>query len=325
MKFSGGKKHTLKKTLVITILALALFFAPPTTPKAHAWAFVAQEQLRTVMDMIMKNIQGIIIGALKQMAVKMINEQVANLISGSSSQDSKIIGNYKDFLYTEPMENTQVYMNDYLSQMVSGRGSASSYQAMGPGGGFGSGAGGSYNTILIDIAKKATIEPVMEKVGYVGNPGDNLFNDGSLKNLMTFSEGPNSPWGAKQAALQEFSTRFMIEQSAAQMEGSVGNGVRSTKNGDTITTPGALIAENMANVMDLGNKVISGATTVPEVITGVVTQIITQAIETGIGKAAENIQREGGASNWINPDTQAASNNETSNWVNPDTGRPFGQ
>lgn len=322
MKFSNNKKIVLKKSLAIPVLALALFFSPVQTPKAHAWAFVAQETLRTVMDTLKDQMMGIVMGALKQMAAKTINEQVSNLVSGTSSQDSKIIGNYKDFLHTEPLDNTKVYMNDYLTQMVSGRGSASNYIPTGSSG-FGSGTGGSYSAMLVDIVQKNVIEPQDLKPDYVGNPSENMFEGGSMENFNKYLSGVNNPWAFELYAQQKFQERLEVEKNAAFAESIAGKGMRSTRSGDTIITPGALIADNMANVMDLGNKIIAGSQSIPEAITAVVTQIITQSISNGIGKAAENVQREGNVSNWVNPDTQATSNNETSNYVDPNTGWPF--
>jgi hypothetical protein len=250
------------------------------------------------------------------------SEQVSNLISGTSSGDSKIIGNYKDFLYTEPLDNAKLYMNDYLTQLTSGRGSASSYIPNGSTG-FGSGMGESYASTLKSVALKSTIEPVATKFDYPGNPGENLFADG-FNNLdkLVDPEKTNNPWTIEKDAQQKFQQRLEAEQTAAFAESIAGKGMRSTKSGDTITTPGALIADNMANVMDLGNKIIAGSQSIPEAITAVVTQIITQSISSGIGKAAENVQREGNVSNWVNPDNQS-SNNETSNSVDPATGQPY--
>ena len=326
MIFPNKQKNFLKKSVAIVLLAVTLSFSPVQTKQADAlWGEVMQQMLKQVLEYINDNIQHIIVGALKQTAAKMINEQIANLISGSSSQDSKIIGNYKDFLYTEPLEQTKLFMNDYLTQMVSGRGSASSYI---PNPGFGGGAGGGYSTQLVQMARRATIEPVKKKLDTTFDPsnaikitGDNVDLSGFSK--FTDSDGINNPLTFEAAAKDAFNNRMAIEQEAARMEGMVGKGMRSTRSGDTITTPGAIIADTMVNALDIGNKIIAGAQGMPEVITAIVTQVVTQTIETGIGKAAENVQRGGGSSNWGNGGQSQGS--ETSNWVNPDTGKPFGQ
>lgn len=311
-----------KKSILVLFLIVSLFFAPIQTPRAHAWAYAKQEALRSVLDKVADQILGVIMGALKTAAAKMISEKVSDLVSGTSSQDSLIISDYRDFLYTEPLDDTKVYMNDYLTQMVSGRGSASNYVPSGSSG-FGSGTGGNYSAMLVDIVQKNIIEPEELKPDYVGNPSENMFEGGNLENFNKYLSGVNNPWAFELYAQQKFSEQLEIRQNAAMAEGIAGKGMKSTRSGDTIVTPGALTADNLASVMDLGNKIVSGAQSIPEVITGVVSQIITQSISNGIGKAAENAQREGKASNWTNPDTQATKNNETSNSVDPATGQPY--
>jgi hypothetical protein len=181
--------------------------------------------------------------------------------------------------------------------------------------------------MLRDLALKATSEREEVETDYVGDPGQNLFENGKLDNFLKYTDPGkiNNPLTFRLNAEREFNERLKIEKDAARLEGEIGDGMRSVKSGETVTTPGSIVAATMVNVMDLGNKIIAGATSVPEAITATVTQIVTQAITNGIGKAAENVQREGKASNWINPDTNRTMNSETSNWIDPDTGRPFGE
>ena len=316
-----GQNNFFKKTILIAFLAFSLSLAPIQTQKADAlWGEVMQQFLKQALEEIAKYTKGYILGSLKQMAAQMINEQIANLISGTSSGDSKIIGNYKDFLYTETTAQANLFLNDYLSQMTGGKGSLSNYI---PAEGFGGGSGGNFSQQLVEMAKKATLEQVTMQVDYIGDPGQNMFANGNLDNFNKYLSGVNNPWAFQLHAQQKYQERLEIERDAARTEALIGQGFRSTKQGDSIITPGSIVVDAASNVMDLGNKIIAGATSVPEAITATVTQIITQSIESGIGMASQIVEREGGSSNWINPDTQANSNNETSNWINPDTGKPM--
>lgn len=312
-------KNFFPKTLMIVIVATTLSLAPVKTQKAEAfWGEIMQQFLKQALELIQDNIQGIIMGELKQIAAKTMNEEVANLVSGSSSQDSKIIGNYKEFLHTDPKKETDRYMKELLTDITGGRGSLSNYIPSGEG--FGGGNGGSYNAQLVEMVQNSVINTPTPTVDYIGDPRQNLFDEPG--NLDKYVSGINYPLKLQVYTQQKYQERLEIEKDAARTEAIAGQGFKGTRKGDTIITPGSLIGDNMADVMDLGNKVIAGAQSIPETITAVVTQVIAQTIENGVGKASENVQREGPKSDWVNPDTQKTTTAETSDWINPDTNKP---
>lgn len=325
-------KPTFKKIIFICFLSVALAFAPIHTHKAGAWLEFAGQILRTVLDQIRDLINGIIMGMLKQIAVQSLNKEMGGMIGGSSSQNAKFITDWTDYMYTQPKQTADKFMNDYLSQVTRGRGSmsnyipnnnasgllADNYEGVGDGSfaygmaqndpaygrliqtaqakGFDlSGVtnnAGNYMQGLVDGAKKQTTEQVEAAITYVGNPAQNLFAGGNFKNLNTYLSGINNPWAFNINAQQKYQEQLAQQIDINRTMGQAYNGFKGTMSGNLITNPGSLIKENMANVQDLGNKVLANAKNMPEVITSVVQQMITQSIQSGIGNAQRNIQRE---------------------------------
>ncbi len=331
-----NKKFTLKKIIFACFLSAALIFAPVQTHQADAlWGEVLNASLTTILQYIQNMIQGMMMGMMKQMATQMLNQDMGNMIGGSSTSNAKFITNWQDFMFTQPKQEADNYMNDYLSQLTKGRGSitgyipnnnlgssgllSDNYEGVGNGsfnygmsqddpeyasliataeakginlGGVNTGNAGNYMQQLVQGAKNSISDSTMPTPTYQGNPAQNLFSDGTFKNLNTYLSGINNPWAFNMNAEQKYQEQLTQNQQAAQAQAVAYQGFKGTSSGGTITNPGSLIKENMANVQDMGNKVLASANSMPEIITSVIQQIVTQSIQSGIGNAAANAQRE---------------------------------
>jgi len=289
-------KHKFHIKLISAgVLAFVLALMPLQAPKSEAWLEFAGQMMAHNLAILRETINGIKMGALKQMATQTISTQISLAVSGSSSQSSRIIGNYRDFLHVEPLQRTNRYMNDYLSQITRGRGSESGYI---PNEGFGAGAfvgglnHGNYIAQLRQSAMAATVDRREPTPTYIGDPRQNMFADGNMRNFNLYLSGINNPWSFNMNAEQKYQERLAIEKEAAQTEAIAGQGYKGTRQGDTITTPGAFIGATLANVQSLGLNVLASARNAPEVITATVQNILTQSIQNGIGNAQRNVQRE---------------------------------
>ena len=309
----NAKKNYFKKAIFAGILIAAMVFAPIHTQKAEAlWGEVMQEGLRTILDYIRNMIQDLIMGMMKQMAVKMMNQQMGGMIGGNSSQGAMFITNWSDYLVAQPMQESQVYMNDYVSNFFKGRGS-SSYISNSEGFGQGAfsagvgmqsqamgsmmnkfqGMGASYASQMQQIAQQA-ISSSAPKFDFNVNPsqmfqGPNAFaNMNNLFDEKKVNNGWNTQDYFRLAQAQDVANRMATQQAKAIAY----QGFKGKEQGGMVLNPGSLIKENMANVQDIGNKVLANAKGIPEVITSVVQQIITQAIQQGIGNIQKSVQRE---------------------------------
>jgi hypothetical protein len=284
------KKQFLFKIFFVSVLALTMALAPiQTRPVEAAWGEFPAQFLGNALAMMRAQILGMIMGSLKQAAIKTITSKISSIVGGSSSQDSKIISNYTDFLHTDPLKKSKLYLNDYLSQMTQGRGSISSYISVSEG--FGSNAG-NYIAQLKQSALAITTEIKQTIPSYHGNPSQNMFVDGNLNNFNLYLSGVNNPWAFNLTVQQKYQEIITIQQDAARTEALANRGFMSTKQGDTIISPGSLTGDIMARVQTMGLDVLANAQSVPEIITSAVQGIITSAIQKGIGKAQNIAQKE---------------------------------
>ncbi|MFA7208660.1 MAG: hypothetical protein WC120_00085 [Parcubacteria group bacterium] len=317
------KKQFFIKLISTGALAFVLAAMPLQAPKSEAWLEFAGQMMAHNLAIMRETINGIKMGALKQVAIQTINTEISLAVGGSSSQNSRIIGNYRDFLHIEPLQKTNRYMNDYLSQITRGRGSEAGYI---PNEGFGAGAfvgglnHGNYIAQLRQSAMAITVDRNEPIPTYIGNPRQNMFSNGNMDNFNLYLSGVNNPWAFNLNAEQKYQERLAIEKEAAQTEAVAGQGYKSTRQGDAITAPGALIGATLANVQNLGLNVLASARNTPEVVTATVQNILTQSIQNGIGNAQRNAQREiQGVTDKTNQaiNTQAQTTGPVSVWKNP--------
>lgn len=319
------KKHFLLKIFSISFLAISLLIMPIRTPEANAlWGEMPAQILGNSLATMRAQILGMIMGSLKQAAIQAISSKISGIVGGSSSQNSKIIGNYTDFLHTAPQNKTNLYMNDYLSQITQGRGSNSSYIPNNEGFGNGAFVGGltndNYKAQLVVSAKAVTNERTEANATYIGNPSQNMFSAGNMDNFNLYLSGINNPWAFNLNAEQKYQERLTIEQDAARTEAIAGRGFKSTQQGGTITTPGSLTADIMASAQTVGLNSLANAQSVPEVITAVVQGIISKTIQNGVGNAQGNAQKSQNVTNSAaqNTNTQAQTDGPAAAWKNPD-------
>lgn len=324
-----------RKTFKKIIFTLLLLFGTTFTPFfcnafwPADWALNAS--MTEMLAKMNRMIEGAIISALKQTAIQTINQTVGNAISGGSggSGGAMFVTNWRDFLINEPAEKTNLYMNDFFSQITSGRGNSSNYQSSDAWSGMGQyfsssqgepfnyepgvegvstaregvvqgsinigGLGGNYENYLINQAKKITIEQLNPKTdirNYVSDPSQ-MFSTGNWRAFTSFISNPaNNPFGFSLIAQEEYHSKLAQEQMIRQTEGAAYKGFKALKSGENILTPGSTIADIQSQTEDLGNKILAAAETPSEVITSLVTRMLTKTIQQGIGQAQQKVQRE---------------------------------
>jgi hypothetical protein len=302
----------VKRFILVIFLCLFIFSSPLTTPRAHAlWPDIPGFTYKQMLEDIRDRIKGIILGMLKQQAIQTINKQVDSMMAGGGKGGPKFITDWEAYLYKTPDNNTKLYINDYLSKITSGKGSISGYKSEG----FGAGGGG-YASQLVAMAKSNTINKKTPSLTYQGDPSQ-MFASGKFKNFNSYLSGINNPWSFDVNAQNEFAKKTAMERKMASVKSQAylgGIGVGEAANGKgKITLPGSVIVQTKANSMDLGNKVIASATHPEEVITALVSKLLSQAMKQGISMVSSKLGvNVGGLIGGLNPSSFFGSTSSSS-------------
>lgn len=312
------RKSTFEKTVLVVLLSSFLSFLPIHKSNAAIWPAIDPTYQR-VIDTVYEQLQGVIMSALKQAAAKMINQQVNKLVGGSASSGTMFITNWEDFLVNEPKKQADKYINDYLSQLTKGRGSASSYisssgssvlgayDSKSSEGFFGgkvlgsddettttTASSGNYYEELLDTAKKATTEKTEPEVTYEGNPSDMLSGKNFSKfNLYLSPTAINSKFAMGLVWAPYKQQQYLQNQEKIAAAQSVAyKGFKGATKDGIVITPGSTVEQAVANAQDIGNKILASSEKPAEMISSIVSQIVTQALQQGIGEVSSMVDQQ---------------------------------
>jgi hypothetical protein len=290
------KKRSIHIPALFVALSVSVFLAPQV--RAEAWGTnIASAILDNMFEKIARQIEGALLSALKVSAVQLLNTQVGNLIGGSSAGGSAIISDWREFLYSEPEQKVQVYMEDWFAQTTGGRGSSANYDSPYS---LASGTNptlGSYSARLVEGAKMSLSAPYQgSNLEEISPDPEAALAEGDLRTLNAFFANPmNNPFGYTLAAQShERSVREMEQQQ--QFVKAIASGYKPIESNGKTILPGSTIGQMVADAQDIGNKIIAASNNPAELASGVIVSLvnktITSTIQKGIGNVQANIQRE---------------------------------
>jgi hypothetical protein len=281
-----SQKKIISKFLSIFLILITFCFWQ--TPKAQAtlWPGI-DPAIRTGLEEVMKLIDGLIVGVLKQQSIQMLDSQINILAGRGAGGQPAFITNWEDYLINKPMHQTNVYMNDYVSRMTRGKGTYSGYSTS-----EGFANSGNYSANL-----SQSVQPLGNKdpqLTYEGSP-DQMFASGSLKNFELYLSGINNPWAFNIEFQNKQKQVFEETKQVAQAKSIANQGFPGTS-----ASPGILAKEMMANVQNMPNAVLANATSLSEVITSLVSQMISRSITQGFSSVQRSVSRATSSVNRVN-------------------------
>jgi hypothetical protein len=308
MKMINKKKNYFFQKIILVILVFSLsVFSFPQKTKAAVWPAV-DPGIDMGLEAIYDTIQGIILGALKQASIMMLNKQLDALAGSGAGGEPAFITNWQDYLINQPEARVDVYMNDYLSQMTRGQNSVGGYLAEG----FSSPNSyiGQISKEVENNSKKKIVKPT-----YEGNPS-NMFLSGNFKNMdLYLSRANNNPWSFDANYQSERKKMLEEEKYLAQSRAIAYQGFAGTpggKNPYTVTSPGILTKDAMANTQKMPADAITNARNIQEVIVAVVGQVVSKAIQQGFSSVQKKLQKAEDTQNRLNSNINSVMQNGNS-------------
>ena len=292
MNFNKNKNYLLKK-IFLTVFLL-VFFCFSGAPKAQAaWMVGIESVIQTGLLEVMQMIKSLLVGTMKQQAVNMLNSQIDNLAGQGNDGQPVFITDWEDYLINEPMDQTNIYMQDYVSQMTRGKNTYSGYSTEGFTG------PSNYSADLSQSVKPLSREDVPQ-ITYEGDPSQ-MLDSGNLKNMELYLSGVNNPWAFDIAVQSKQQQVFENKKFEAQSKGLANEGFPGTE-----TSPGILIKETMANAQKIPNDILASASSIPEVISSLVSQMISRSITQGFSSVQRSISKDSSSQSRYNSSVNSA-------------------
>jgi hypothetical protein len=171
--------------------------------------------------------------------------------------------------------------------MTRGRGSSSGYISVNS---EGFAVGVNYMNQLRTGAM-AAITPNEPRPTYQGNPSQMFAGTNGFRNLNLYLSGVNNPWAFNMHVQQKQQEKLETEKDAARTMAISYQGFRGVEVNGIVTNPGSLLKDAKAGIANIGPNIIAAAKSIPEVLTSVVTQTITKAVDQGIGNIQATVHK----------------------------------
>jgi len=283
-------KNNLRASVVwVLFFSLTLSLTPLPERKANAWmeTFITNPALGGMQE-VLKQLNIVVTGAAKQAAIKAINKAFSQIVGGSNGSGPKFVTDWTAALIDDSEETAALFI-DSLAASTTGNSGTSGFSS--------EGVGGSSNYFL-QLKQNAMNIPTQYtsssrcKITYTSNPEEMLTDQENFSNLGKFMAGPNSSLAYGLCMKEEYQKKLEDLKRIAEVKLIANKGFLGTEtNGQTIY-PGVLIADQMANINDMGNKAITSASGIAEVVISSVTGLVFQQIDQGIGDVQNQIQKK---------------------------------
>ncbi len=273
---------------------LFLIVAAPSA-RADAWGTnIGASILKEVMEQIREKINGVLLSVTKTAATATLSAQVESLIGGSNVGNSRIVTDWEVYLYQDPLEETGVYMDSYLTAMTSGR-SASNYSTGASGGSYSSYIRQYTEGNLVSMSSSHSV-PTTNAEEQIGD-FQNEIGKGNIGAINVYFQGVNNPFAATLAARAQEQATYESLQKIQESKAIAYGGYTGTETEDgKIVTPGSTVRDVVADVYGIGPNIIASSNNPEELIDGVVlaavNKTVTGLFQRGLGAVRSNIQRE---------------------------------
>lgn len=275
-------------------LAVLFLFSVMSSSVAHAGAWgeeTALLQVEQVIKYVQGQIEGILLSVLKSTAITLLNTRVMGLVGGTSTGTSQVISDWKDYLYQEPEDRVRLAMDNYYATTLRGRST-----------GFSSGSGSSYEAYLqrsaeTHLATKNSVSDSISRLGELTSDPAEALSRGDIRVFTAMYSSGSDPFGySLRAEEYQMAVREQYRKEA-ELQAVAYAGYKGVRDNDgNVILPGSTVGQMVADVQDVGNKVIAAAQNPVELIGGVVTSLanrmITNMVRNGVGTIQSSINRE---------------------------------
>lgn len=279
--------------LVGTILVTT---AAPLPARAGAWGeSIAGQLLKDVLEKIWEQIQAVLLGIGKRIAITLARDAANRLTAGGASKKAAFITDYKQYIYGAAVDEGMIYMNDLLTLATNGKSSALNYLV----------AGGSLQSLGMNYLNyiNADVNASFQKNNcrynldqYTQNVAISLGQgDWRVLNAVVANDC-NNPLGMSRYIKDETQRKISAAEEIAKTKAIAGQGFTGVEiNGKTVA-PGAIIADVTSKTQTAVIDMIGTSTKWGELLASAAGAFANQALnnlyQRGFEMVSQNISRE---------------------------------
>lgn len=291
---SGSKKRKFQRFMAAFLVgAVLLTTSAPLPAHAGVWGeSLASGFLKQALEVIWEQIQALLFGIAKRVAISIARDQANRLTAGGMDKQPAFITDYRQFIYGVVFDEALLYMDDLISQYTGGKNMELNYIA---GGGSLQLVGQKYLALLnAEVRTNFSKENCKYNLDqYSPNPIHSLMQGNwRIANAMvTFP--CNNPMGmtrhTRQNVERQLATRS--QEETAKAIANKGYKCITDKNNKCIT-PGSLIADVTTNVENSAMDMLKGAGKWGELLSSAAGAFVNQALSNLYQKGFEDVSKK---------------------------------
>lgn len=297
-------KYIKIKTIIFLLFVCLFGIFGSNSAKASWWGEnFGANGVQIMIEELKRQIKDMALGAEKQAAAEMVINQVDSILSGSSGSGSLIIQDWDEYLFEASTDNTNLYVNDLISASMGGKNSNLNY--IPAGGNF------NYSHYLAEYTKKqlgggGSIKKNSFIEEIIGDPTVSMTGTAGWRRFSALRE--SNPIGNTLKIQSAMMEKQRQEEKKAEIKAIIGGGYKGIESGGQTITPGSTVKSLKDQSQAMSFNIISSANSIPEVITSVMSRVVLQTFQKGVGSARSNINKEENSTPqtpkpWINPNS----------------------
>lgn len=215
----------------------------PLPAQAGVWGEpIAATFLERALTVVWENMQGVLLGIGKRIAVQLAQSAADRLVAGGGSKKAAFITDYKQYIYGAAVDEGMIYMNDLLTSATGGKNSALNYIV----------AGGSLQSLGMNYMNYLNAEV---NAAFVKDRCKYNLDQYTPNAMVSLGQGDwrilnavvafdcNNPLGISLSIKEETQRKINAQQEIAKTKAIAGQGFTGVEiNGKTVS-PGSIIAD----------------------------------------------------------------------------------
>lgn len=292
-----SKMLRLQKYIASLLIGIILVTtSAPLPAQAGVWGeSIASSFLKQALETIWTQIQAVLLGIAKRVAVGLAKDAANRLVAGGGSKKAAFITDYKQYIYGAAIDEGMIYMNDLLTSATGGKSSALNYIV----------AGGSLQQLGMNYMNYLNAEV---NAAFVKNRCKYNLDQYTPNAMVSLGQGDwrvlnamvaydcNNPLGMSLTIKEETQRKINAQQEIAKTKAIAGQGFTGVEiNGKTVS-PGSIIADVTGNVENAVVNMIGTSSSWGELLSAAAGAFANQALNTlyqrGFEMVSQNISRE---------------------------------
>ena len=291
------KQNWRRRIAVLFLASFLVMTVPAPAAKAGVWGEgFASSFMQTAIEKVLEFIENMLKGIAKSLAVQLAVRQANKLTGDGHKNGPSFITDYKRYIYSIALDESMVFVNDFLTETLGAKYSGLVYVAAS---GNLQSLGRNYMSYLAAEANAGLRNTNYCKYNldqYTNNPLTSLQNgDWRVFNALV-SNPCNNPTGYTYQVKQAFQEDLQRRSDLARTRAIAGQGFTGTEKGGVITAPGSIIKDITSKANTTAMDLIPNATGWGEILSAAagafVNTVMTNLIQRGFESVAKKVDRE---------------------------------